>query len=518
MNRWVSGCLLLMAAGALWLRLPQLDRRPMHTDESVHTYKFKGLLEQGVYRYDPNEYHGPSLYYFTLPVVKLSSARTYAQTTETQYRLVTVLFGVGSLLLLGLFADALGRSALVWAGLFTAISPAMVFYSRYYIHEMLLIFFTALVIGSGWRYSRTRHPGWALLTGAGLGLMHATKETFVFSLVAMVVAIGATVVMSPKAARVPGTPRFIPAKHWLPALGVACLVSVLFFSSFFSYPTGILDSVRTYLPWLNRAQGQSPHVHPWYYYLSLLTFTHNGRGPVFSELLIIVLALAGLVAALAGKGLGFVSVPFGRFIGIYTVVLTVIYSLIPYKTPWCLLGFWQGMIILAGIGAAVLVNLCRQRAAQVGVGVLLAAGANHLAWQAFEASYPLCADQRNPYVYAHTAPDLLNLVGELERLAQVHVKGHGMTVKVMAANGDYWPLPWYLRRFTHVGFFPNVPPEPAGDALVISPAFAPELEAKLGKAVAMCGFFSHRPSVFLELFVESTFWTDYLKHRPPEPD
>ncbi|MCL5099127.1 MAG: TIGR03663 family protein, partial [Candidatus Omnitrophica bacterium] len=60
MNRWLALVLLLIAAGALALRLPQLSRRPMHTDESVQAIKFRGLLENGVYRYDPNEYHGPT--------------------------------------------------------------------------------------------------------------------------------------------------------------------------------------------------------------------------------------------------------------------------------------------------------------------------------------------------------------------------------------------------------------------------------------------------------------------------
>jgi predicted membrane-bound mannosyltransferase len=62
MNWRYTVALLLVAAGALALRLPQLDRRPLHADESVHTIKFRGLWDQGVYRYDPQEYHGPSLY------------------------------------------------------------------------------------------------------------------------------------------------------------------------------------------------------------------------------------------------------------------------------------------------------------------------------------------------------------------------------------------------------------------------------------------------------------------------
>src|SRR6185503_11572389 len=91
-----------------------------------------------------------------------------------------------------LFADGLGRQAVVWAAIFTAISPAMVFYSRYFIHEMVLLFFTALTLGAGWRYVQSRSALWAVATGVGLGLMFATKETFVLAVAAMGLAAFAT--------------------------------------------------------------------------------------------------------------------------------------------------------------------------------------------------------------------------------------------------------------------------------------------------------------------------------------
>jgi hypothetical protein len=75
--------------------------------------------------YDPVEYHGPTLNYFTLPVVWGSGAKTYEQTTEATYRMVTVLFGVGLILLLGLVVDGLGWAEVLCAGGLIASSPAM---------------------------------------------------------------------------------------------------------------------------------------------------------------------------------------------------------------------------------------------------------------------------------------------------------------------------------------------------------------------------------------------------------
>ncbi|MDH7570022.1 MAG: phospholipid carrier-dependent glycosyltransferase, partial [Armatimonadota bacterium] len=165
--------LLLVAAGALALRLPRLGDRPMHGDEAVHAARFQQLWEEHAYAYDPNEFHGPTLYYATLPIVWVQGAHRLGETTESTFRLVPVLFGAGLIGLLWLLADALGRRAVLLAGVLTALSPAMLFYSRYYIQEMLLVFFTFGAIAAGWRYAWSRRLGWALLAGACLGLMHA---------------------------------------------------------------------------------------------------------------------------------------------------------------------------------------------------------------------------------------------------------------------------------------------------------------------------------------------------------
>src|SRR5258706_14102311 len=182
MNRALILGLLLASSAALLLRLPGLDQRPMHNDEAVNAIKFGELWEKGAYKYDPNEHHGPWLYYATVALARLTQAPHFEDVTETRLRLVTVLFTLGLVLLLPLVIDGLGRRPTVWAAFFVSVSPAMVFYSRYYIHEMLLVFFTFLSLAAGWRYWRSRKIGWALLAGAGLGLMHATKETFVLIL------------------------------------------------------------------------------------------------------------------------------------------------------------------------------------------------------------------------------------------------------------------------------------------------------------------------------------------------
>jgi uncharacterized protein (TIGR03663 family) len=509
---------LLAAAAALALRCPSLDRRPMHNDEAVNAIKFGQLWTGGGYKYDPNEHHGPSLYYATLAVARLTSAPDFEHVGEVKLRLITVLFGVGLIVLLPLVADGLGRRAAVWAACLTAVSPAMVFYSQYYIHEMLLVFFTFLALAAGWRYWKSRKLGWALLAGAGVGLMDATKETFVLTLAAAPLALAVNwgwdrwVDASSPAPRLPR----INVKHIAAGLAVWFILWLVLFSSFFSNWPGLLDSFRTYLPWLHRAEGASPHNHPWGFYLHRLLFFHVAKGLVWSEGLIFALAVIGAYAGFARKGLANAHAGFVRFLALYSFALAAAYSFISYKTPWCILSFWHGMILLAGVGAAGLLRRIRRRLLRLTIALLLLAGVAHLAWQAWQASTTYAADGRNPYVYAQTSPDLLRLVHQVEALAQASPQGRDLLVKVMTLEGDCWPLPWYLRNLQQIRWLDRLPADPYAPVMIVSSQFHAALDEK--KTHVMVGYFQLRPQVFLELYVDLGLWKDYLAKNPPKPD
>jgi len=526
MNNRLVWCLFAAVCLALAMRIPQLDTRPMHTDESVHAIKFQGLWEHGTYKYDPNEYHGPSLYYATLPVAWLSRVPSFAQSRENLFRFVPAIFGAALILLLGFVVDGQGRAAVFWSALFIAVSPAMVFYSRYYIHEMPFVFFTFLLMGAAWRYSRNPRLGWMILAGVALGLMQATKETFVFNIAAMAPAAGLvwglehcratsgseSHLAGERPLSVPGF-VFKPG-HWILGALAAAMVSVTLFSSFFTNASGPLDSVRTYLPWLNRAGGQSAHNHPWYYYLELLGWTHRSKNLVWSEGLILGLAVVGMIAGFLRRGLEARQVPWVRFVALYTLLLTAAYSVIAYKTPWCLLGFLHGFILLAGVGAAVLVRSFRPVTAKVIVVLMLAGAIVQLGGQACRAAFVYSSDPRNPYVYAHTLPDLVEMTDKIKTISQADPRGAGLPIKIIAAGGDYWPLPWYLRELTNTGYYADMPENPRAAIVVNSPQFATVLDARFTNDYADAGLFGHRPAVFLQLRVEKGLWKKYLESKP----
>jgi uncharacterized protein (TIGR03663 family) len=510
MNRWSALVVLLAIAGALALRVPRLATRPLHNDEAVNAVKVSELWQHGRYVYDADEYHGPALHYATLPFLWLSGARNSDELDDATLRLAPVVFGVGLILLLPLFSDGLGRQALAWAALFTAVSPAMIFYSRYFIHEMLLVFFTALTLGAGWRYAQTRAARWAVVAGAGLGLMFTTKETFVITLAAMGLAGIATVWWTmPKPANVQSLLAFWNWRHAALALGVALTIWLLLFSSFFTNLAGLLDSVRTYLPWLKRAGGHSPHIHPWSFYLQRLAWFHPAKGPVWSEGLILVLAAVGAVVSFVGK-----KSPLLRFLALYTIILTSAYCAISYKTPWCLLSFFHGMILLAGVGAGALVEFFRARPWKVVVTTVLLGLTLQLSWQAWRASFVYPTDRRNPYVYAQTVPDLLGLVQRTEGIARIAPAGYDTIVKIIAPNSDYWPLPWYLRRFKHLGWYEKLPDDPFAPMVVVSSKLDARLDEKSGRKWIMVGLSELRPRNFFELYVELELWKKYVETLP----
>lgn len=511
--QWGVGAILVAAtAGALAFRLPDLAERPFHGDEANQAHKAGVLLETGVYRYDPVEHHGPTLYYLTLPAMAWRGIETFAESDEAAYRIVAVIFGTGLMLLLWPLTSGLGRVATVVAAILTAVSPAMVYYSRYYIQEMLLVFFTFAAIVAGWRYTVRPGFGWAVAAGASVGLMHATKETAVLAWAAAAGALVLTAARSGLRPTLAGWREKLNGRHAAAAVAAAILVSVTFYTSFFTNPRGALDSILTYGNYLERAEGAGIHDKPWHYYLQTLIYAKFPFGPRWSEGLIVGLAAVGFAAAM-GRRAGESGDPrLLRFLAFYTLLLTVIYALIPYKTPWCVLSFLHGMILLAGVGAAFLLRRARVWPLQTAAVLLLAVGMYHLGQQAHRASYVYAADMRNPYVYAHPVPDVLRLAQRAEDLAKVHPAGHGLVVKVISPGGDYWPLPWYLRRFERVGYWAEVPENPDADFIIVANDLQPELEKRLENRYQV-EFYGLRPNVILLGYIQEDLWDRFMEGR-----
>lgn len=497
----------VLTVAALALRVPQLGNRPFHGDEAVHAVKFRELWEQGRYNYDPNEYHGPTIYYAALPFVAASGHRQFADMQEADFRWAIAVVGAGMVPLLLLLRRRLSEPELGWGGLFIALSPALVFYSRYFIQEIFLVFFTVLFFACALRWRDEQKLGWLIGAGGSVGLMIATKETAVLSLVAAAVAWFLLERKGP------------PWKALALGGAVAVVVANVVLSGFFTNLQGPLGYFYTFTPWLRRAGGTQLHNQPWHYYLSFLIWHRPKGGMLWSEGLLVALAAAGGLMSLRpswlprGADLGTT-----RFLALYTLVLTAVYAVIPYKTPWCALNFLTPMALLAGIGVAGVVQALPGKLAKAVFVVLVLLGSAQLAKQAYQTSFVYFADIKNPYVYAQPVGDIEEIKARAEELALVHPQKFDMVIKVISLDEYYWPLPWTLRRFRNIGYYTQIPADPDAPLIFASPEFDEALTKRLEKTHQMPGLFALRPSVFFEHFVRVDLWEEFIKRRGPVED
>ncbi len=188
---------ILIAAGALFVRTRGLDERPMHCDEAVHAVKLGILLDTGRYDYNPIEFHGPTHYYFALPILWAMGVDSFAaMPDERPMRAVPALFHAALAAAPALIGAGLGWPAAAAAGVLTVVSPAMAYYGRYYIQETLLVFFSFAFVACAWRAGQRKRMAWILAAGAALGMMHATKETCLLAFASFAAAWAASAAWS----------------------------------------------------------------------------------------------------------------------------------------------------------------------------------------------------------------------------------------------------------------------------------------------------------------------------------
>ncbi|HWS53662.1 MAG TPA: flippase activity-associated protein Agl23 [Pyrinomonadaceae bacterium] len=585
---WMIASLLVLAAAAL-LRLYALGLKPMHHDEGVNGFFLTTLVREGSYRYNPENYHGPTLYYLSLPPVALFGLSTFA------VRSLTALFGVATVGLVLALRRRLGSVAALAGAALVAVSPACVYYSRYYIHETLFVFFTLGIVVAAVRFYETGTAWHMMLLSLSAAMLFATKETAFISLatlgLAWVVARAWAWAWAKRDAPAAPTPsrekrraKPVRASGWeafvaragganrlalLVAGGLTLflVVNVLFYSSFFTYRAGISGAIESLDVWTKTGTSDF-HKKPAYTYVGWLWQ---------EEAPILILASVGAAAALFGRAKNRAAV----FTGAWAFGMLAAYSLIPYKTPWLVLSFVVPMCVVGGYGVQALSRLAAGRSGLMWLGLFLAAafaGGLLVTWlgdearpgvasealgvgpaalqaalvvllvaaltcvgaylarayegraagltrtaaaalvvaglacavsayQAWAVNFREYDNDRYPYVYSHTQRELLDLIAEVERLAER--EGRGREAGVSVASPEYWPLPWYWRDYKAVGYHGSVSARYDAQAtpIVIGRASdnssedqVDKLRAALGPDYQQVGTYALRPGVRLALF------------------
>jgi len=508
---WRIGSIAILCLSAI-LRLYNLSLVPLHHDEGVNGNFLLTLVRDGRYHYDPANYHGPTLYYLSaiIPwITKLlfgTTARdTYGLTTFT-IRLVPAAFGIATIVLVFSLRRRLGTVATLSAGFLLAISPGAVYLSRYFIHETLFVFFTLGIVVAALKFHESRNPTYLLLASASAAMLFATKETAMISGGVLLIALASTLVYQRVLGFSGGRRRSakdsVERGSFLAELGggtslslwialavlVFVAIYVFFYSSFFTnYPKGVYDSLKTFEVWTKT--GQQAHVHPPETYLTWLIKQESA--------LLFLGAIGAVFVIFKPKN------SFALFSALWAFGLIAAYSLVPYKTPWLDLNFILPLALISGYAVQRLYELEKGQL-RLPVAILVVAGLIGL-YQTIDLNFFNYDndDVYYVYVYAHTKRGTKDLVDEIEKFASQGNEGGKTGITIVSP--DYWPLPWYLRNYSRVGYYGRM--SPSTEPLIIaSETQRAEVESTFGDRYQQIiskepgGVFSLRPGVNLLLY------------------
>lgn len=411
---------------ATFIRFYAIDLRPLHHDEGVNHLFIQGIERDGYYQYSHENYHGPTYFYLTWAIWK------FFGDTEMGMRGGVAAVGVLTFLFLPLWWWITNGNSSRWGGILAAIfiglSPAHVYYSRYSIHETLFIglsLFVAIISYEWLKSPKIAHGIWG---GIALGLLAATKETYIITLASIGVGM---LCAHPKKLF---TTMYRERASAL-SLGFFIYVVVLFFvvSAAFTWNQGIAEVAMSIPQWIGRNSSDNGHFKPWYYYLSIIWSTEW-------ELLV-----AGGVALILLPWFWFKEqFSRGRFLWGWGLASLAIYSALNYKMPWIFLNISAPLIL---VSVETLNQLKKNFVFFLIVAIAIAAGG----YKTYQSNFLIpCGDPVNPFAYVHTLQGEKVFIQDLKEYMEKHRAN--APIRILVGVDGYWPLPFYFKQLENQGF------------------------------------------------------------------
>ena len=503
-SEWLPWLIVGLAA---FLRFFLLGMKPPHFDEGINGWFVDQVVKTGFYRYDPTNYHGPLHFYVLLLSQTLFGRNLWA------LRLPVVLVSITCVWLTLKFEPFFGRMVSRLAALSMAVSPGFVFYGRYSIHEVWILFFTMLFffgLFGLWKFGTARD-----LWCAGMGLtgMILSKETYILHVGCALIAI-AVCYASTYFRGVEDGKRASQTWTYLDLaiiIATAIALIVVFYSGFFFNWPGVKGLWKAYEPWFKTGSEGHGHEKPWYYWVALIS---HYELPALAGLLICLFALQFRSVLL-------------RYLAIYGVGTLMAYSIVKYKTPWCVISFiwpfaftfgamgtvapmrfkgltyrWIALVLCGLIGYTVfyavntdwpatwdhlwpywmivgtgllLVVLVDRGLTQIFSVLLLAWSLGHCLW----LNYFRCTTDSEPYVYVQTYNDIDKFTDPLLRLAHADPRAYQLVGHIIRPSP--YPLPWILGDFARVGYYEkdNMPDQLEAAFLLVAQDKIQTVESKL---------------------------------------
>ncbi len=429
----------------VFLRFNQLSLKPMHHDEGVNHLFVNTLVENGLYQYNPENYHGPLLYelaYFPSRLLGFS---------EVTLRAVPAFLGSLVIVLILALRRWIGRPGAIAAAAIVAMSPADVFFSRTFIHEIYLVFTLALFSWFLLRFLSDRRTRNCVGAACALSLAFATKETTALTVITLVAAYGVAVLLG-RRDQSPDFAFWKTTTRWpvvlLDASMAAAILWMMLYSTFTTNPKGILDFFRAFMPWLNTGVGQTGHEKDFTYFMALLWKYYQPA---------VLLALPALIETVRLRK------PVSIFFVAWSLLHLAVYSIIPYKTPWCVVTIAFPLIVVAGLGAGAVFDWLKGRVAFSALAALIMAASliPHASY-CLELNFKRYDDDRNKIVYVQTMRKFKDM---FPKIAAAAARDQGAETEIILIDSKH-PTNFYLRDYTNT-LYHAAPPKEAIRAPVV---------------------------------------------------
>jgi uncharacterized protein (TIGR03663 family) len=486
---------------ALFVRFWHLDLKLLHHDEAIHAWFSYELLTRGVWVYDPS-YHGPFLYYVTAGMFSLFGD------SDLIARLLPALFGT---LLIPLVyciyrLGYINKNQTLLAALLLALSPEMVYFSRFLRHDIFMVFFTFLLLVAilyYFEYGQTRH---AIIAAIATGGALCCKEEMPVILLIFALFFIYAVYRG----------KFTLPHDWKYDLILGSFIVLTIMSVLYSAFGAHIDTLV--------GQNFALNTTGWYKAIEHWIAMHNQQrlgGPLYFyipfyvlyEVPIFILAIIGTLQLLGKEfnpslfirrlknriqyfrsgvptdELAAISLQqlknqdtvhsksdvFFGFCVYWMILVMIFYAFVGEKVPWLIIPQLLPMCFVA------VYKLNWQKMVFAIVGCLfLAVMTWHVAF--------IPADINEPIVQVQNSEDLR----EVMRL--IDASDH-----VVVASKNYWPLPWYYRgeRWNKIKFYGDIVDEPTltqdnpGVIILYDAASYPSIEGYDKKTFKLGYWFSY---------------------------
>jgi uncharacterized protein (TIGR03663 family) len=472
--------ILLLAAV---VRFAYLDIKPPHFDEGINGWFCDQMRNSGYYAYDPTNYHGPLHFYVLFVSLNLFGRNLWA------LRLPVVLASLLAIFWIFLFRPFFSRTVCYLAALGMAISPGFIFYDRYSIHESWMVLFLIVTFWGILGISTSRQPRYFWGFVLGLTGVILTKETYIIHL-ASFAAAGCLVLIWSRLKKETSLNRpsgQLPGRHIAAAILVGASLIIFFYSGNFRNWNGLAGLYQAFLPWTKTGIDAAGHGKPDFDLFPLIPQS-LARAPVLGRFASLKLnwywvrllvdyewfALAGLLFSVR---FFFGGQTLLRYLAIYGLGVLFAYSIIPYKTPWCIISIAWPFLFL---GAALIEFLAQRFNRLVAVFLSVPLFAQSV-WKSYDLNLVRYDDPKERYVYVQTVREYHKFVDPiLEKGARDPASRQKLSGLVLLSS--YFPIPWVLGEFPNIGYYvkpDNWPNKIDADFIAVEADKADELEKRL---------------------------------------